>query len=314
MYRVRMQLGLTDAYVARLRKEPVTVAVLDSGISPHPDLSEALLSFRDFTGKMGRDKKRYFYQTPYDEYGHGTHVCGILCGSGRLSLGKYKGICPGARLVMGKVLDHKGDGSAEEMLEGMAWILEVKEKYGIRLLNISVGVSELRDADKKRRLKQMLLKLSKEGILVVCAAGNRGPSPGSISLLGELPQVISVGCHDEMHGTGAQSSCEAYSGRGMPNAVPRKPDVVAPGTGIVSCSATWHRGMGTANAYEARSGTSMAAPIVTGCLAWALRQRPELTSAELARALTGTARDLGEAWNKQGWGMVQPRLMMEKIK
>ncbi len=307
-----MQLGLTESYVRQLAGPTVTVAVLDSGIALHPDLERSILCFRDFSGKTGRNGGRIFYQTPYDDYGHGTHVCGILAGNGSLSGGKFQGIFPGTGLVVGKVLDEKGDGSTQEMLDGLQWVVNMRERYRIRLLNISVGISELKDPQKERKLKEMLDRVTSEGILVVCAAGNKGPASGSLSLLGESEQVISVGCHDGAFYRWDPGRCENYSGCGKLHGVPRKPDVVAPGTRIMSCSGQWRRGMSWSLAYEARSGTSMAASIVTGCLARTLQRNPELTPGQLRKLLAETARNLGEPWNKQGWGMVQPREMIRR--
>ena len=88
----------------------VTIAVLDSGVSNHPDLMGRVIGFRDFVGHRN---------LMYDNNGHGTHVCGILCGNGGISAGLYRGMAPGAKLVVGKVLDERGDGCAETMLEGL---------------------------------------------------------------------------------------------------------------------------------------------------------------------------------------------------
>ena len=110
----------------------------------HPDLSDRALCFRDFVGHRN---------LMYDNNGHGTHVCGILCGSGHLSAGRYRGMAPGARLVVGKVLDEKGEGSTETMLEGIEWVLEIKRRYGVRILNISVGIGNLREPAKEQLLQ-----------------------------------------------------------------------------------------------------------------------------------------------------------------
>ena len=118
----------------------VTVAVLDTGMGDHPDLRGRAVCFRDFVGR-----RRFLY----DDSGHGTHVCGILCGSGRLSGGRLRGMAPGVRLVLGKVLDRNGDGSTEAMLEGLDWVLELREEYGIRIVNISVGIGSLRERRKE---------------------------------------------------------------------------------------------------------------------------------------------------------------------
>ena len=88
----------------------VTVAVLDTGIAYHPDLIGRLLAFSDFV------EGRSF---PYDDNGHGTHVCGIVCGSGELSGGRFRGMAPEAKLVVGKVLDRQGEGSCDSMQEAL---------------------------------------------------------------------------------------------------------------------------------------------------------------------------------------------------
>ena len=181
MDRVRRQLGLTDGSISGQVGRQVTIAVLDSGIADHPDLRDSVLEFQDFTSHVRR--KETGRQRGHDEYGHGTHVCGILCGNGAASEGRYRGICPGARLIVGKVLDHRGNGAAEEMMAGMEWVRKTQGEYGTKLLNISVGVESLRSKDTQKRLRDMMEELLESGILVVCAAGNKGPDQGTLSPL-----------------------------------------------------------------------------------------------------------------------------------
>ena len=306
MQRVRTQLGLTDLVLGRLRGAPVTAAVLDSGVSLHPDLEGAVIAFRDFTGYADRNKPEKRDMAPYDQYGHGTHVCGILGGNGKISGGRFGGIFPGMKLVVGKVLDERGEGSMEEMQEGLEWILSIRKQYEIRLLNISVGISNLREVEKQKRLLEVLGQFSKQGILVICAAGNGGPGENSLSALGEARGAVSVGCHDGAFFRNDPGRCAVFSGRGSKGSGIRKPDVVAPGTGIMSCSGLYRRGMPVRAAYQKRSGTSMAAAIVTGCLARTLQQNPDLTPEELKCILISTAADLGEDPSLQGYGMVNP--------
>ena len=117
------------------------------GIGYHPDLENNLLAFHDFV--QNREYR-------YDDSGHGTHVCGIICGSGAASQGRYRGIAPGAGLVVGKVLDYNGDGRVEHMLEGLKWVLRVREKYHIRILNLSVGVGIINEPEKEQILIKQL--------------------------------------------------------------------------------------------------------------------------------------------------------------
>lgn len=283
--------------------EGVTIAALDSGAAYHPDLAGKIMGFRDFV--TGRN-------LVYDDNGHGTHVCGILCGSGGLSGGKYRGMAPGARLVIGKVLDKNGDGSTEVMLSGMDWILKMRERYRIRILNISVGIGDLEEKAKVQALQEKIEQLWDSGILVVCAAGNKGPGDGTISAVGGSSKSVTVGCYDGEYRRGDGGLCQVYSGRGDRNGNPRKPDIVAPGTDIVSCSASYHRRNGkNRDIYIAKSGTSMATPIVSGAAALAFQRRPQMSNEECRQKLLFTATDLGLPWNQQGWGMVNVRRFLE---
>lgn len=294
MQRVREQLKVPSP--EDMDGSGITVGVLDTGIGQHPDLDRKLIRFQDFVGHR---------TLKYDDNGHGTHVCGILCGSGAVSQGKYTGMAPGVRLVVGKVLDERGDGSTESMLNGLDWILRIKEQCRIRILNISVGIGTLDEAEKERQLKTMIEAVWDSGILVVCAAGNKGPEPGSISAVGGSNKVVTVGCHDGSYELDSPGRCETYSGRGMEGAALRKPDLVAPGTDIVSCNIHCYRLHGKyRNAYLAKSGTSMATPIISGAAALALQKFPWMTNEECKQKLQYTATDLHLPWNQQGWGMV----------
>lgn len=281
----------------------VTIAVLDTGVGRHPDLAGRVLAFRDFVN--GR-------QIMYDDSGHGTHVCGIICGSGSASGGRFRGLAPSASLVVGKVLDDKGNGCTEHMLQGLRWILEMQEQYHIRILNISVGIGDLQDKEKERAIKDELERVYERGIIVICAAGNKGPKSGTISSLGTSRRFITVGCHDGDYYRGYPGRCDSYSGRGDALSTLRKPDIVAPGTNIVSCNVFYSRNRGRIqNAYVSKSGTSMATPIISGAAALALEKNPSMSGEEFRKKLTATATDMGEVWNKQGWGMVNVKRLLK---
>lgn len=286
-----------------IRGQGITVAVLDTGCERHPDVMGRLLCFKDFVNG---------HRTMYDDNGHGTHVCGIICGNGSLSGGRYRGIAPGAELVVCKVLDHNGDGITENMLEALQWITDNWEKYEIRILNISVGIGDLKEPEKMIALKKAIEALWDKGIVVICAAGNKGPEDGSISSIGGSGKVITVGCHDGDYCLNNPSRCATYSGRGNALAPIRKPDIVAPGTDIVSCNAFYRRNVRyTQSAYVKKSGTSMATPIISGAAALFFSKYPDMSNEGFKQRLTKTARDLGEAWNQQGWGMVNIRKILE---
>ena len=254
MFIARKQIGCED-FTGKAGGEGITIAVLDTGISTHPDFGGRILAFRDFVNDM---------PYVYDDSGHGTHVCGIAAGNGLLSRGRYRGVAPGASLVVGKVLNEQGDGSVDAMLKGLSWILENKDRWKIRIVNISVGFGGTMPEKKEMLLRVKMEEAWEEGLLVVCAAGNNGPAPGSISYMGESPRLITVGCYDKERRSG-KKSCEIYSARGREGVLYRKPDLVAPGTEIVSCNAFYRKaGARTQGAYTAKSGTSMATPMVSG--------------------------------------------------
>lgn len=304
MQRVRTQVGVDWKEWEDWMGNSVTIAVLDTGIGRHPDLQDRAVCFRDFI---------HHRNLMYDDNGHGTHICGILCGSGVVSNGRYAGMAPNSHLVIGKVLDEKGDGLTLHMLEGMEWVLENKEKYHIRILNISVGIGSLNEPAKERALREMVETLWRNGIVVVCAAGNKGPANDSISSVGGSGQVITVGCHDGTYSRDNPRSCEQYSGRGALLSPVRKPDIVAPGTDIVSCNVHVQKQYGRIlNPYIAKSGTSMATPIISGGIALLLQKYPDLDNETVKHRLTYAATDLGEPWNKQGWGMMNVRKMLER--
>lgn len=288
MYRVRNQLGCSDSLQQSCKGDPVTVAVLDTGIYPHPDIAGRIVAFQDFVN---------FRNQVYDDSGHGTHVAGCIGGSGLMSKGKYKGIAPQCLFCVGKVLDRNGDGTIDSMYQGLLWVLNNRLRYHIRVLNISVGIGESPEKNKIEELVGLLEAVWKAGIVVVCAAGNSGPESGTISPIGNSQKVITVGCHEGGYFGNRENLCENHSGRGGHSVMYRKPDIVAPGTDIKSCH---NRG----NFYVRKSGTSMATPIVSGTVALLLQKYPYLNNEQVKRKIVYTAKDLGESWNKQGWGML----------
>ena len=266
----------------------VRVAVLDTGVAKHPDLKKRLFIFQDFVNGAAR---------AYDDYGHGTHVSGILCGEGNIQR-EYRGIAPLADLVSLKVLDKNGNGHREQVIRGIQWVIHHCAQYQIRIMNISVGsVKEGNEQDQK--LIEAVEMAWDHGIVVVCAAGNLGPEHYTITAPGNSRKVITVGMSEEQNNW--------YSGRGPTAACVCKPDLVAPGSRIWSCNAFY---TGSRNYYCKKSGTSMATPVVSGAVALLLEKEPWLTNVEVKMRLKEAAKDLGMERNRQGWGQPDiPKLL-----
>lgn len=258
----------------------IGVCVLDTGIFPHPDFSGRIWAFKDFVG---------YHLQPYDDNSHGTHVCGIIGGDGRASGGRIRGVAPECGLIVLKVLDRMGNGRKEDMLKAIRWILENKRRYKIRIVNISVGTT-CRTKKEHKTLIDGVERLWDEGLVVVAAAGNQGPRPGSITAPGSSKKIITVGSSDLLIGK------RAISGRGPTFECICKPDLVAPGSRILSCAP------GTDPAYGMKSGTSMSTPLVSGAAALMLQKDPKLTNVEIKMKLKESARDMGLPKNIQGWG------------
>ncbi len=300
MFRVRRQIG---AGVWKAGEADPVVAVLDTGVVEHPDLQGRIVAFQDFLENRSRI---------YDNSGHGTHVCGIIGGNGFLSAGRYRGMAPTVKLVVGKVLDQKGDGTVDAMIEGIDWVVANQRDWNIRILNISVGIGRLMNEEKEAMLKRKLEQAWKRGLLVVCAAGNNGPACNTLSTIGKSRLLITVGCHDGEYFKDSDRRCASYSSKGDRFATGKKPDIVAPGTEIISCNGGVSKGFGGyRNAYISKSGTSMATPIVSGALALLLQKHPEYDNETAKRKLLDTATDLGEPWYQQGWGMVNVKRLLE---
>ena len=152
----------------------IGVCVLDTGIYSHIDFTGRIRAFHDFIGHRIQ---------PYDDNSHGTHVCGIIGGDGRASQGRIRGVAPGCELIVLKVLDRRGNGRKEDVLRAFQWILENRRYYGIRVVNISVGTT-CRTFEDHKVLIDGVERLWDEGLVVVAAAGNQGPGPGSVTAPG----------------------------------------------------------------------------------------------------------------------------------
>jgi serine protease AprX len=270
----------------------VVVAVLDSGISAHKAL----------TGKVIASVSMIAGEPATDEFGHGTHVAGIITGSGSYAVGvtsEYAGgIASGAQLVNVRVLGDDGVGMTSDVIAGIDWVIANKSRYNIKIMNLSLGhaVTEPVAFDP---LCAAIERAHRAGIIAVVAAGNAGKMPdgtpvlGGISSPGNSPFAITVGATNTF-GTASRDDDKitTYSSRGPTkydnNA---KPDLAAPGNKIISLEApnsyiakqypSEHIAGSGNNAYLRMSGTSMSAPMVSGAVALLLQSQPTMTAAQV---------------------------------
>lgn len=294
MDRVKKFIHTDYAYKMGLGGENVTVVIMDTGIVAHPDFDNRIVCFKDFcNGKNGI----------YDDNGHGTHVAGIIAGTGKMSEGeqrirKYSGIAPKANIIMLKVLDEKGNGNTGKVLEAIDWVRRERKHYHIRLLNISVGMLPGAGKTEQTELLEAVDRLWDEGIMVVAAAGNNGPKENTVTIPGISRKILTVGsCDDENYEGGNRTLLKGYSGKGPTECCIVKPEILAPGTNIRSCS---RDGMG----YQVKSGTSMAAPVVTGALALAFERFPNFLPGEMKLRLYERAYPRGKQIGKKCWGII----------
>lgn len=272
----------------------VTTAVLDTGISPHPDLKGRIVAF----GDMLYGKKRM-----YDDNSHGTHVAGIIAGSGGLSSGLYAGIAPASQIVAAKVLDQKGEGKIRFLIEGIKAILRNRDKWQIRIVNISIGTLPHQGDEEEMELMRWVDRLWDEGLVVVTAAGNFGPRSGTVTIPGISKKVITVGASDDGNQKDRYGKVGTnYSGRGPTSECVCKPDLVAPGSYIRSCNGFSQKK--NQKAYSVKSGTSMSAPVVSGAVALLLSKYPDMKNVEVKLRLLMSADDMGKDPNIQGRGLL----------
>src|SRR5919199_717949 len=271
----------------------ITVAVLDSGINPDPDLAGRILTSVNFADPL---------TTSQDPGGHGTHVAGTIAGDGAKSDGQYIGIAPQASLVDVRVMDAQGNASASSVIAGLQWTVAHAGQYGIRVVNLSLGGTPVADyAHDPVAAAAEIAWL--HGLVVVAAAGNNGTV---VDTPGVDPHVLTVGALDDQGTPSPQDDVlPTWSGWGVPDRSTPKPDIVAPGRRIVSIRVPGStldvqnpdRVVTASNGatYLRLSGTSMATGVASGLVALLLQAHPGLKPNQVKAILTGTAAPFGQS-------------------
>uniref|UniRef100_Q46C21 PKD domain-containing protein n=1 Tax=Methanosarcina barkeri (strain Fusaro / DSM 804) TaxID=269797 RepID=Q46C21_METBF len=260
----------------------ITVAVVDTGIdATHPDLDDLddnpstndpkVVGWVDYINSQS---------SAYDDNGHGTHVAGIVSGTG--DNGIQTGVAPGTKLLVAKVFDSEGDGYLSTCILGFEWAVN----NNARIISFSGGSPE-----HDSLFTTMINKVVAAGVVPVIAAGNDGDGSGTITCPGDELNSLTVGATD------SSDAIADFSSRGpvtLDDQTYIKPDISAPGVSIPST----YPGDG----YAYGDGTSMAAPHVSGTVALILEKKPTMTPAEVKKELESTAVDLGSAGKDNDYG------------
>ncbi|MEN0043910.1 MAG: S8 family peptidase [Pseudomonadota bacterium] len=304
----------------------VGVAIIDSGVATHSVLANTAVQF-DFTGGQ--------YPVPVvtngvvvvpnsvpraDQFGHGTHVAGIVAGAGADSAGEFQGTSMQAPLLAMQVLDDKGAGSMSDVMAALDWLVSYGHHYNIRVVNLSLGktVSESNATDPLVLAAEALWD---SGVVVLAAAGNDGHNGNfTINSPGNSRKIITVGSLTD-GGTGSDLSDDyvsTFSSRGPTvGDLVLKPDLVAPGNKIVAaipdnsvlknllpqrngvCSMATCSGQ-----YLELSGTSMATPMVAAAAARMLAKDPTLSPDTIKARLMRSARKVDGEPTSYGAGVL----------
>jgi serine protease AprX len=245
-----------------------------------------------------------------DRYGHGTHIAGIIGGTGNKSSSMYLGVAPNVRIHQVRVLDGRGRGTSSDLLAGLDWILSNGASRGIKVVNLSLGTA-VRESNTTDPLVLAAERLWDAGFVVVASAGN----------LGQYGNMTVGSLTDNGTGTNfADDYVSTYSSLG-PTLYDHvlKPDLVAPGNRVVSTLApnsrmltgmperipgTGNCGANCGNQYLELSGTSMAAADVSGTVALMLSKDATLNPATVKARLMRSARKINTDPVAAGAGVV----------
>ena len=291
MENARQIIGADAILNTPYKGKDITVAIIDTGISQHADLiypKNRIVGFKDFVNHKNK---------PYDDNGHGTHCAGILGGNGYSSNGKYRGIAPEVNILSVKVLDENGNGSTSDILSTIQWIVDTKDDYKTRIVNFSLGaIAQYRE--RRDPLVKAANNAIENNLIVIAAVGNSGPMKNTILSPATSRFVISVGALDNS-GENEGSLIAEFSSRGPTLDKIRKPDLIAPGVGIVSLSNK------SLNSYTTLSGTSMSAPMVSGASALLLNENPNYNHFDIKKRLLNNCYKIKASNYDQGAGVLQ---------
>jgi serine protease AprX len=323
----------------------ITIAFLDSGFYPHPDLTQPRNRILAYHSIAATEDDQTSLKTPDPSSWHGMMTSVVAAGNGGLSNGFYRGIAPDSNVVLVK-LAKTGRISEANIESGLKWVMEHREKYKIRVVNISAGGDE-EQPYLHNSLAQTVEQAVHEGLTVVCAVGNAGMHPGHPVLPpASAPSCIAVGGLDDQNSLDRARRGMYRSSYGPTIDGLQKPEVIAPGIELFAMldnapddqlhaliaehagvdkdldeardlrvsllrqliTIKLREGNVISEHYKYVDGTSFASPIVASIIACMLEANPQLMPQQVKRILIDTAERLPAIEvDRQGWGVVAPR-------
>lgn len=275
----------------------VNVAVIDTGVNTSGDLAGQVLHAEDFTSE----------QDNQDNYGHGTFVAGLIAGTGAGSSGAIEGVAPKAKIVSLKIAGRDGSTDVTRVLEALEWVLDFKDAYGIRVVNLSLGFNSPQSYVVDP-LDFAVERVWNAGVVVVAAAGNGNNVTGSITTPGNDPFVLTVGGSNDHTTVGlTDDNLATFSSIGPTVDGLNKPDVLAPGRSVVSSRSSGstidltYPSSEVGTSYARGSGTSFSAAIVSGVAALVIQRTWSLTPNQVKQRIISTTRLIGGSTAPTWW-------------
>jgi len=277
----------SDTWAAGYTGAGSSVAIIDTGVNASGDLAGKVVHAEDFSGDLDN----------VDYYGHGTFLAGLITGSGAASNGAVKGVAPGANIVSLKIAGKDGSSDITHVMAALQWAVSFKDVYKIRVVNLSLGTDSTQDY-RIDPFNAAVERAWQSGLVVVVSTGNNGPGAGTINKPADDPFVITVGAVDDATTMGrGDDLVPDFTGQG-PTAANGlvKPDLVAPGTHVVSSRAVGsyadvnYPSARIGTAYFKGSGTSFANAEVAGAATLILQRNPALNPNQVKQRLVSTAR------------------------
>ncbi len=270
----------------------IKVCIIDSGVdtAAFPELGTKLVAWKDFLNDS---------QTPYDDYGHGTAMAGIIASTDPTYEGQYKGIAYGANIMSAKVIDSSGSFTYSDMIAALDWAVQ----NHANVVSMSLSLADHDDA-----MDQAVTDAVNDGLVVVCSAGNAGEGGlGTIKCPSDATDAITVGSVD------INNVVDVWSSRGPTVDGQTKPDIAAIGNVVVVYNVTGtpvsllaYPVPSLTDQYMALDGTSVSTAQVSGIAALLLQANPKLTPLQVKYAIEGSANRVVTNFpnNDTGWGDV----------